>query len=82
LSIEEKKQKEEEKKMIENVNMSSLRGMMPPQWGGDNKLTDQQKTQAQEIISKYDPENMTEEDKKSLMDELDLIRKGLKNRVP
>jgi hypothetical protein len=56
--------------MIENVNMSSLRGMMPPQWGGDNKLTDQQKTQAQEIISQYDPDNMTEEDRMSMMEEL------------
>ncbi|HNY25994.1 MAG TPA: hypothetical protein PLA90_05765 [Candidatus Sumerlaeota bacterium] len=33
-------------------------------------LTDEQKTQLEEILSKYDPANMTEADKKALMEEL------------
>jgi hypothetical protein len=33
-------------------------------------LTDEQKTQLEEILAKYDPENMTEEDQKALMEEL------------
>jgi hypothetical protein len=33
-------------------------------------LTDEQKTQLEEILAKYDPENMTESDKKALVEEL------------
>lgn len=33
-------------------------------------LTDEQKTQLEEILAKYDPENMTAEDQKALMEEL------------
>jgi len=33
-------------------------------------LTDEQKTKLEEILSKYDPANMTEADKKALMEEL------------
>lgn len=33
-------------------------------------LTDEQETQLEEILAKYDPENMTESDKKALVEEL------------
>jgi hypothetical protein len=33
-------------------------------------LTDEQKTKLEEILSKYDPANMTEADKKAMMEEL------------
>lgn len=35
-----------------------------------SKLTDEQKKKLQELLSKYDPENMTEETTKSMMDEI------------
>lgn len=55
--------------MIGNVNMSGMTGMIPPHWGMNYQLNDQQKTQAQEIISKYDPQNMTQEDQMSMRQE-------------
>ena len=33
-------------------------------------LTDEQKTSLEEILAKYDPENMTEEETKTMMDEI------------
>lgn len=36
----------------------------------NSKLTDDQKSQLEEIISKYDPNNMTQEAAKSMMDEI------------
>ncbi len=38
--------------------------------GQSRTLTDEQKTQLEEILAKYDPENMTQADKKALMEEL------------
>ncbi len=38
--------------------------------GQTRSLTDEQKTQLEEILSKYDPENMTDENRQALMEEL------------
>jgi len=57
--------------MIESISTSSMSGFsIKPQWGGDYKLSDEQKTQLEEILSQYDSTNMTEEDKRSMMEEI------------
>jgi hypothetical protein len=38
--------------------------------GQTRSLTDEQKTQLEEILSKYDPEKMTDENRQALMEEL------------
>jgi hypothetical protein len=52
--------------------VNSISGMGSTQYmpQASSKLTDDQKSQLEEIISNYDPENMTQEDMKSMMDEI------------
>ena len=59
------------KTMIESISASSMTGFSQrPQWGGDYKINEQQKTQLDEILARYDPENMTEEDMRSMLEEI------------
>lgn len=55
--------------MISSVTQTGTMGLgLRPPWE-ENQLTDEQKTMVEEIISKYDPENMTEEDHKAMVEE-------------
>jgi hypothetical protein len=56
--------------MISSVTQTLMQdvGMKPP-WE-DNELTEEQKSTVEEILANYDPENMTEEDYKTMFDEL------------
>ena len=56
--------------MIGAIGSNSTAGLYQPQFNYNSTLTDDQKTTLQEIISKYDPENMTAEDQKTMMDEI------------
>lgn len=57
--------------MIEGVSGSGMQSMgIGFSMNQNGPLTDDQKSVLTDILSKYDPANMTEEDKKSLMDEL------------
>jgi hypothetical protein len=55
--------------MINSVNLSNMPGvgMRPPL--EDNQLTEEQKTIVEEILTNYDPGNMTEEDYKAMFKE-------------
>ncbi len=58
--------------MLEGINNSGIQAMGMHMHMGNEKvqLTDDQKTQLQSILSKYDPAQMSEDSKKSLMEEL------------
>ena len=55
-----------------SYSTSSVAGMYPPPppMERGQKLSDEQKTQLAEILSNYDAEDMTEEDMKSMLDEI------------
>ena len=57
---------------INPINSVSGAGMMPPPppMGRSQALTDDQKTQLTEILSNYDPANMTDSDVQSMRDEI------------
>jgi SOS-response transcriptional repressor LexA len=54
--------------MINSINGNQMQ--FQPNFNFENKLTEDQKTTLTEIISKYDPENMSEETTKQMMDEI------------
>ena len=56
--------------MVSAISSSSTAGLYQPQSNYNSTLTDDQKSTLQEIISKYNPENMTSADQKSMMDEI------------
>ncbi len=58
--------------MIQNVGMSSMTGPMtgrPTQGPEGYKLTEDQKIMLDEILSRYDPENLSTEDEKNMRTE-------------
>ena len=55
--------------MVSNVSSSSS-GIFYPNMKVNNTLSDDQKTSLKEIISNYDPKNMSEDDWKIMMDEI------------
>ena len=54
--------------MISDVSQTAQSGR--PGRGGTQRLTEEQKTQLQDIISKYDPNTMTQEDHMTMRQEL------------
>ena len=70
--------------MVDSIQgLGSMQGMMPPMQSAE--LTDEQKSTVDEILSQYDPENITEDDAKSIFEQLREagIRptKGLKDAI-
>lgn len=55
--------------MVSNVSSSSS-GIFYPNMKVNNTLSDDQKTSLKEIISNYDPKNMSEDDWKIMLDEI------------
>jgi hypothetical protein len=55
---------------MELQGVQSSMAQNPAMRAHSRTLTDEQKTQLEEILAKYDPENMTEDDQKALMEEL------------
>ena len=54
--------------MINSISGNQMQ--FQPNFNFETKLTEDQKTTLTEIISKYDPENMSEETTKQMMDEI------------
>ena len=71
--------------MISSISSASLYQYTSQTGSVSNVLTDDQKTKLQEIISQYDPNNMTADDMKSMMDEIKSAgitpSKGLKDTL-
>lgn len=55
---------------IDSLNSTMSSGMMPPPIRGAHPLTDDQRSQLQDILANYDPENMTAEDTQTMRDEI------------
>lgn len=53
-----------------NVGMAGMAPPPPPPMGAGQTLTDEQKSQLQEILDQYDSENITDEEMKSMLDEI------------
>ncbi len=56
--------------MISSINSNNYQFPSQSVSRTETKLTDDQKTTLQSILEKYDPENMTDDDMKSMMDEI------------
>ncbi len=55
---------------IDSLNATMSSAMMPPPMRGARPLTDDQRSQLQDILANYDPENMTAEDTRTMRDEI------------
>ena len=65
--------------MVESVSSSNFQ--YQSHFNSSYKLTDEQKEEIAEIISKYDPENMCKEDVKSMFDEIKSLGVGPSEEV-
>jgi|WetSurMetagenome_2_1015567.scaffolds.fasta_scaffold688744_1 hypothetical protein len=56
--------------MVSSISSSSTQALFQAQTSTSSKLTDDQKSALEEILAKYDVEEMTDDEKKSMMDEM------------